>query len=117
MTPKSRVLGRLMPLPRLVLGVNDIRKEFRWMQPIAGGLFPHAAPHVRDNRWLGQVLDTLWTRHFADTPRANRVRVDFGSAWKTRLGLITMTDDQATSYIHINSLFRIPEVPTYVVNV
>jgi hypothetical protein len=106
-----------MLLPHLVLGVNDIRKEFPWMQSIAGGLFPHVAPHVRDNRWLGQVLNTLWTRHFADTPRANRVRVEFGSAWKTRLGLITLSDDQATSYIQVNSLFQMAEVPDYVVQV
>jgi hypothetical protein len=97
--------------------LNDIRKEFSWMQSIAGGLIPHAAPHVRDDRWLRHVLEWVWDRYFGDTPRVNRVRVDYGAAWKTRLGLITMSEDQATSYIQVNSLLRMREVPDYVTHV
>src|SRR6185437_3577092 len=65
----------------------------------------------RDERWLDDLLDQIWEQYFTDTPRANRVRVSYGGAWKSRLGLITMSEDERTSYIQVNSLLRHPEIP------
>jgi hypothetical protein len=87
------------------------------MQSIAGGLFPHAAPYIRDDRWLRHSLEWVWNRFFGDTPRVNRVGVNYGAAWKTRLGLITLSEDQSTSYIQVNSLLRIREVPDYITHI
>jgi hypothetical protein len=87
------------------------------MHSIAGGILPHAAPLTRDERWLGQTLEAVWADHFSDTPRANMVRVSFGGAWKSRLGLITMSHDQATSYIQVNGLLRLQDVPDCVTRV
>jgi hypothetical protein len=81
------------------------------MQSIAGGIVPHAAPHIRDDRWLHHVLESVWARHFPDTPRLNTIRVNYGAAWKNRLGLITMSHDQTTSFIQINALLRLRDVP------
>jgi hypothetical protein len=97
--------------------VRDIRKEFSRMQSIAGGRIPHAAPLTRDDRWLNHILETIWNHYFADVPRVNHVRVDYGAAWKTRLGLITMSEDEATSYIQINSLLRHWDVPDNVTQI
>ncbi len=87
------------------------------MQSIAGGLIPHAAPHVKDQRWLDHLLDSIWAKFFSDTPRVNVVRLSYGGAWKSRLGLITLSADQVTTYIQINSLLRLSEVPDCVTRV
>ena len=65
----------------------------------------------RDERWLADLLDQIWEQYFTDTPRANRVRVSYGGAWKSRLGLITMSEDEKTSYIQVNALLKHPEIP------
>ena len=87
------------------------------MHSIAGVTLPPAALHVRDDWWLAQMLDRIWSQHFADTPKVNLVRATFGGAWKTRLGLITMTEDQSATYIQINRLLRLIEVPEVVAKI
>jgi len=71
----------------------------------------------RDDSWLQDILRGIWNRHFEDTPLVNTIRVNFGPAWKARLGLITLSEDQRTTYIEINGLLRLPAVPECVVNV
>ncbi len=82
----------------------------------ATALLPLALP-LRDDRWLEQLLDLIWTNHFSDTPRLNHVHVSFGAAWKSRLGLITMSEDEETTYIQVNALLRLAEVPEYVAKI
>lgn len=84
---------------------------------VAAGVRLPEVEHPRGERWLIQMLDEIWERHFVDTPRVNRVLVSFGGAWKTRLGLITMSEDEKISYIQINALLRYPEVPEIVARV
>ncbi len=82
---------------------------------VAGAVInPQLAEQVRDSRWLDRTLDEIWDRYFGDTPRVNIVEIGYGGAWKTRLGSITLSDDHRTTYIRINSLLRLPEVPEYV---
>ena len=80
-------------------------------------LCPQLAQHERDGEWLHGTLRHLWDRYFSDTARVNHVHISFGGAWKTRLGSITMSDDQKTSYIQVNGLLRLPEVPEFVTRV
>jgi hypothetical protein len=87
------------------------------MHSIAGVTLPPAALPIRDDWWLAQMLDRIWTQHFADTPRINVVSVTFGGVWKTRLGLITMTEDQTATFIEINRLLRLIEVPDVVAKI
>lgn len=69
---------------------------------------------ARDDAWLAQHLETLWTRHFADVPRANPIDVAFGRPWKTRLGLITLGEETRASYIRVNALLRLAGAPEFI---
>jgi hypothetical protein len=87
------------------------------MHSTRAGAYPHPALAVRTDQWLREALDDVWARHFADTPHVNRVQVSFAGPWKSRLGLITMAENQLTTYIQINSLLRYPEVPGFVLTI
>jgi hypothetical protein len=66
---------------------------------------------LRDSQWLKQELEHVWASHFADIPRVNRVEISFVGSWKSRLGVISLSQDTRTSYIGINSLLCLPEAP------
>lgn len=63
---------------------------------------------VRD---LSLYLEYIWQHHFADVPRVNDVQIAYCTAWKTRLGLIRLSLDTTISFIGINTLLRLPQVP------
>lgn len=79
--------------------------------------YPHRLQLERDDPWLQDILRGIWTRYFDDTPLVNTIRASFGPAWKARLGLITLSEDQKTTYIEINGLLRVPVVPEFVVSI
>jgi len=87
------------------------------MLSVAAVARPPVARLLRDDRWLTRTLDLIWDQYFFDTPRVNQVRVNFGGIWKSRLGLITMTEDEATTFIQINGLLRSPDTPEFVTTV
>lgn len=87
------------------------------MQAVLDVAHPYLYLSERDDDWLRERLNDLWDRYFFDTPRANTIRISFGPFWKSRLGLITMSLDEATTYIVLNGLLRNPEVPDVVINV
>jgi hypothetical protein len=87
------------------------------MLSVAAVALPPCLGPVRDDRWLVRLHDRLWSQYFHDTPRANQVRVSFGGIWRSRLGLITMTEDGITTYIQINGLLRLPDAPECVSSV
>ena len=64
-------------------------------------------------RDLYSYLETIWQRYFADVPRVNAVEIAWEQPWKTRLGLIRMTLDEATSFIGVNALLQHPYTPDY----
>src|SRR5215475_686508 len=65
-------------------------------------------------RHLSSYLDMIWEQYFADIPRANEVQIGYCYPWKTRLGLIRLSLDQKTSFIGINALLQLQQVPEYV---
>lgn len=65
-------------------------------------------------RNLTVYLDTIWQRYFADIPRVNEVQIAYGQPWKSRLGLIRLSLDNAISFIGINALLQHEQVPEYV---
>jgi hypothetical protein len=70
----------------------------------------------RDETWLQQILDKIWDNYFDDVPQANDVRIVFGRRAKRRLGSIGLDPaDGKTSIITINSIFKLPEIPEFVV--
>jgi hypothetical protein len=66
---------------------------------------------VRDTQWLCDEMDEIWRRYFADTPRVNTVEVAFQRPWKRRLGVISLSDDEQTTRIGVNSLLAHPDAP------
>jgi hypothetical protein len=72
-------------------------------------MFPQA-----QGRDLNLYLDTIWSNYFTDTPRVNQVEIGYCYPWKSRLGLIRLSLDQQISFIGINSLLQLPQVPEYV---
>jgi hypothetical protein len=63
---------------------------------------------------LACYLDSIWHDHFADIPRMNRVDIAYCQPWKRRLGLIRLSLDGAKSFIGVNALLQLQEVPDYV---
>src|ERR687884_648060 len=59
---------------------------------------------ARDARWLSDEMDDIWRRYFADTPRVNIVEVSFRRPWMRRLGVISLSEDEQTTRIGVNSL-------------
>jgi len=84
------------------------------MHAVAQALKPRLLSGLRDSQWLKQEMEYLWTHFFADIPRVNVVEVRFAGSWKSRLGVISLSEDTRTSYIGINSLLSLPEAPYYV---
>ncbi|MGH2459923.1 MAG: hypothetical protein ACRDIY_13780 [Chloroflexota bacterium] len=80
-------------------------------------IFPELDQPVRDRWWLRERSRGVWSQFFRDIPRVNLVRVSFGAPWKTRLGSITLSDDHRTTYIQVNGLLRLREVPECVTTV
>ena len=59
-------------------------------------------------------LDRIWQDYFSDIPRINCVHIAYCHPWKRRLGLIRLSLDSTKSFIGINALLQLQEVPEYV---
>jgi hypothetical protein len=71
---------------------------------------------MRDSSWLQALLDDIWDSSFSDVEQQNDVRIEFGRRAKRRLGSISLdTNDPTVSVITINSLFKLEEVPEFVI--
>jgi len=70
----------------------------------------------RDEKWLQSLLDDIWDEHFNDVPQENDVRIVYGRKAKRRLGSISLDPlDPTVSIITMNSLFKLDEIPEFVV--
>lgn len=69
--------------------------------------------HVTDVKDVKIYLETIWQRYFSDVPCMNEVQIAYCAPWKTRLGLIRMTVDEALSFIGVNALLQHATVPEY----
>ena len=63
---------------------------------------------------LMQTLEIIWQDNFSDIARINRVEIAYCQPWKRRLGLIRLSLDGTKSFIGINALLQLQEVPDYV---
>ena len=72
---------------------------------------PKVSTRLTCPRDLNSYLDCIWQDYFADLPRVNEVQIAYCRPWKTRLGLIRMSLDNAISFIGINALLRSVQVP------
>jgi hypothetical protein len=65
-------------------------------------------------RNLAHYLEWIWQQYFSDITRANEIRISYSYPWKSRLGLIRLALDRTHSFIGINSLLQLKQVPEYV---
>lgn len=80
---------------------------------------------MRDDKWLFHKLDQVWDEYFPDVPQENDVRIVWGRRAKTRLGSIKLDvkdmrqriggKEHPATIITINSLFKDPAIPEFVV--
>ncbi len=80
------------------------------MRPFTSAVHDQASMPA-SRRDLTTYLSQIWRRHFADIPRVNDVYIDYCYPWKTRLGLIRLSQDQSISFIGINTLLLLQQVP------
>ncbi len=59
-------------------------------------------------------LDDIWQTYFADVPLVNRVEIAYCQPWKRRLGLIRLSLDNTISFIGLNALLQLPQIPEYI---
>jgi hypothetical protein len=59
-------------------------------------------------------LDEIWKKYFNDVLRANQVEIAYYYPWKRRLGLIRLSPDGNVSFIGLNALLQMEEVPEYI---
>ncbi len=71
-------------------------------------------PFSLSRQQLTLHLDRIWQDYFSDIPRINSVDIAYCHPWKRRLGLIRLSLDSAKSFIGINALLQLQEVPEYV---
>lgn len=69
---------------------------------------------TRDNRWLEDKLNEVWTDYFSDVRRINPIIIKFGRRAKCRLGSIRLTKEKI-SFISINSILKDSKTPEYLV--
>ncbi len=76
----------------------------------------------RDNTWLAERLEYIWSNHFADVERVTPIKISFGRRSYRRLGSIALKkgyfDGQITVYsnVIISSLLTESEVPTQIID-
>jgi len=70
---------------------------------------------MRDYEWLRNRLESIWTEHFPDINKSNKVLIVFKGRWKNKFGHIQQTPSKNT-WIAVNSLFQDERVPEYIVN-
>lgn len=59
-------------------------------------------------------LEEIWQKYFTDVPRVNQIEVAYCQPWKRRLGLIRLSLDGTTSFIGVNILLHLQQVPEYI---
>ncbi|GCE11097.1 hypothetical protein [Tengunoibacter tsumagoiensis] len=72
------------------------------------------APPAVSRTNLTWYLNQIWQLYFSDVPRVNEVYIDYCYPWKSRLGLIRLSVDNSLTFIGINTLLQLPQVPDYV---
>ena len=70
----------------------------------------------RDNKWLKNIAQEIWSKYFHDISPTNDLRVKFGKRARWQLGCIRQSlKVRSPSIVTINGYFKNPLVPQYVV--
>lgn len=77
---------------------------------------------VRDDEWLSQRLELIWTEHFSDIERVTPIKISFGRRSYRRLGSIILKrglvegEIRFYSRITISGLLKSDEVPALIID-
>ncbi|MEK6937125.1 MAG: hypothetical protein AABW58_03585 [Nanoarchaeota archaeon] len=71
---------------------------------------------MRDDNWLNQRLEHIWSMLFDDVPKENKVQARFKGKWKNKFGHIRLLKSK-NSEIAVNSLFKNPVIPEYIIDI
>lgn len=69
---------------------------------------------MRDDEWLNDRLEKVWSLIFPDVTRLNKVKVRFKGKWKNKFGHIKKIKEDTE--IVVNGLFRSEAVPEYIID-
>lgn len=70
---------------------------------------------MRDDLWLKERLDNMWSLLFPDVNRANNVVIRFKGRWKNKFGHIKRLKNLDTEIV-VNSLFKDERVPEGIID-
>tara|TARA_Y100000310_G_scaffold345827_1_gene470696 strand:- start:6765 stop:7205 length:441 start_codon:yes stop_codon:yes gene_type:complete len=70
---------------------------------------------MRDDPWLKDRLENIWSLLFPDVERLNEVKIRFKGKWKNKFGHIQMKKDKSSEIV-INGLFKDPRVPENIID-
>lgn len=70
---------------------------------------------MRDDKWLEERLEQIWTLLFPELEKKNRVIVRFKGRWKNKFGHIKMLKNK-NSEIVVNGFFKNEVVPEYIID-
>lgn len=71
---------------------------------------------MRDDKWLNQRLEHIWSLLFLDVPKGNKVNARFKGKWKNKFGHIKLLRNK-DSEIVVNSLFKDQAIPEYIIDI
>ncbi|MBS3171308.1 hypothetical protein J4449_01710 [Candidatus Woesearchaeota archaeon] len=71
---------------------------------------------MRDDKWLNQRLNHIWSLLFIDVSKANNVNARFKGKWRNKFGHIKLLRNK-NSEIVVNSLFKDPVIPEYIIDI
>ncbi|HEY3373593.1 MAG TPA: SprT-like domain-containing protein [Candidatus Aquicultor sp.] len=68
---------------------------------------------MRDDQWLRDKLDTVWSEYFQDVPKTDNVIIHFSKKCRNRLGSIRLVNN-TYSEIRINGHLKDKDIPDFV---
>jgi len=68
---------------------------------------------MRNDQWLREKLDKIWSEYFSDVVKTDKVFIHFGKKCRNRLGSIRLVNNML-SEIKINGFLKDPEIPEFV---
>lgn len=71
---------------------------------------------MRDDTFLCDRLDFLWSKYFADVSKSNKVHIKFGRKAVKRLGSIRQKIDETDTIIILNGHFKDKEIPRHIID-
>ncbi len=70
---------------------------------------------LRNNIYLREKLDSIWSNHFKDIEKLNLVNIRFKGNWKNKFGHIDLKKDKSTEIV-VNGFFKDHRIPEFIID-